>query len=75
MMTFCPRCKAPAIKSKSTMDGDLQCNICGAIYNPTYIKKPITRTPLEKPAVVSPVATVTLRVISEDELIGCFKGG
>ena len=74
-MMFCPRCKAPATKSKPTMDGYRQCNVCSAIYDLTYVKKPITRTPLEEPVVVSPVAMNSLRALSEDELMGCFKGG
>ena len=75
MMTFCPRCKAPATKSKPTMDGYRQCNVCSAIYELTYVKKPITHTPLGEPVVVSPIANVVLREVSEDELMGCFKGG
>lgn len=74
-MLFCPRCKAPATKSKPTIDGDRQCNVCSAIYELTYVKKPITHTPLGEPVVVSPVAMNSLRVLSEDELMGCFKGG
>ena len=74
-MTFCPRCKAPATKSKPTMDGYRQCNVCSAIYELTYVKKPITHTPLGEPVVVSPIANVVLREVSEDELMGCFKGG
>ena len=74
-MMFCPRCKAPATKSKPTMDGYRQCNVCSAIYELTYVKKPITHTPLGEPVVVSPIANVVLREVSEDELMGCFKGG
>ena len=74
-MTFCPRCKAPATKSKPTMDGYRQCNVCSAIYELTYVKKPITHTPLGEPVVVSPAAMNSLRALSDDELMGCFKGG
>ena len=72
---FCPRCKAPSTRSQPTIDGDRQCNVCKAIYNLTYVRKPVTRTPLEEPVVVSPAANGALRVLSEDELMGCFKGG
>ena len=72
---FCPRCKAPDTKSIQTKDGDMQCNVCSAIYSPEYAKKPMTRTPLEEPGRVSPATTEPLRELTEGELTGCYRGG